>query len=369
MENKDLQNENGTIKNEENELKIKQIGFFKKVWYSITKIEKYPEMAAQGVGRALSYLTKLVVCIALVLCIGMIYQTHNLAKQGVEYLQNNFPEFSYKEGTLKVESEEPIEIPQAPIAGKIIVDTNTENEEQINQYINKIGDTESGIVILKDKVLIKNAAVAGTISYLYEDTLKSFQISEFNKQDVINYINSGKIITLYVSVFLTIFIYAFVIYFLTTISNAIFLSVFGFITTYLARIKMRYAAIFNMSVYALTLSVILNILYIAVNIFITFDMQYFQVMYVSVAAIYLVAAILILKTDFMKKQMELMKIVEAQDVIRKQLEEKAEKEEEERKRKTREGKEKEQKDKSKNKENNKEEKDNNVGEEPEGSNA
>ena len=132
---------------------------------------------------------------------------------------------------------------------------------------------------------------------------------------------------------------------------------------------MRYAAIFNMSVYALTLSVILNILYIAVNIFITFDMQYFQVMYVSVAAIYLVAAILILKTDFMKKQMKLMKIVEAQDVIRKQLEEKAEKEEEERKRKTREGKEKEQKDKSKNKENNKEEKDNNVGEEPEGSNA
>ena len=50
MENKDLQNENDTIKNEENELRIKQIGFFKKVWYSITKIEKYPEMAAQGVG-------------------------------------------------------------------------------------------------------------------------------------------------------------------------------------------------------------------------------------------------------------------------------------------------------------------------------
>ena len=44
MENKDLQNENDTIKNEENELRIKQIGFFKKVWYSITKIEKYPEI-------------------------------------------------------------------------------------------------------------------------------------------------------------------------------------------------------------------------------------------------------------------------------------------------------------------------------------
>ena len=29
MENKDLQNENDTIKNEENELRIKQIGFYK----------------------------------------------------------------------------------------------------------------------------------------------------------------------------------------------------------------------------------------------------------------------------------------------------------------------------------------------------
>ena len=31
----------------EEEIKNEKIGFFKKVWYSITKLEKYPEMNAK----------------------------------------------------------------------------------------------------------------------------------------------------------------------------------------------------------------------------------------------------------------------------------------------------------------------------------
>lgn len=358
QENNKNTNDNKTI--------IKEQGFFKKVWNSITKIEEYPNMSAQGLGKAISYLAKIVALIAVVLCLGMIYQTHNLINEGVQYIQNEFPEFSYKDGILNVESENPIEISKSPIAEKIIIDTKTEEQEKINQYINQIGEVGNGIVVLKNQILVKNSAVAGTISYSYKDTLNSFQVTEFTKEDFINYVNSSKIITLYVSVFITMFIYAFVMYFLTTLSNAIFLSFFGFITTFLARIKMRYVAIFNMSVYALTLSVILNILYIAINIFVPFNIEYFQVMYISVAAIYLVAAILILKTEFMNKQMELMKIAEAQEIIRKQLEEK-EKEKQEEKRN------KEPKEENNKKEKKEEKKENKTGEdtkqEPEGSNA
>ncbi len=360
MEEKEQPKEEKVSTEKEPSLKT---GFFKKVWYSITKIEKYPEMAAQGVGKAMSYLMKIVAFIALVLCLGLIYQTHNFVKDGTKYLQDEFPDFSYKEGTLDVNSDQTIVINDSPIVGKIIVDTKTDNEEQINQYVKQIGDEENGIVVLKDKVLLKNASVSGTISYNYKDTLDSFQIKEFVKQDVLNYCNSSKIFTLYLSIFLTIFIYAFAIYFLTTLSNVIFLSVFGYITTYLARIKMRYAAVFNMSVYAITLSVILNIIYIAVNIFVTFNIQYFQVMYVAVAAIYLVAAILILKTDFMKKQMELMKIVETQKIIREQMEQQEEKDKKDNEEKQ------EKKEKKDKKQEDKKEKDSSGGQEPEGSNA
>ena len=351
--------------NKEKEVNNKKVktGFFKKVWYSIAKIEKYPDMAAEGLGKALGYLVKIVFLLAIILCFGMTYQTYNLVKEGIGYLQNEFPEFSYQDGILSVVSESEIIISsEDSIAGKTIIDTKVEEEQKINQYINEINESGEGIIILKDRAIIKNSAVAGTISYSYQDTFESMGINRFTKQDVINYANSAQILSLYVSVFLTIFIYAFIMYFLTTLSNAILLSFFGYITTVLARIKMRYVAIFNMSVYALTLSVILNMLYVAVNFFIPFKMEYFQVMYIAVAAIYLVAAILLLKTDLMKKQMELMKIAEAQEIVKKEMEEKEQNKEEKEK--------EEQRKKDKEEEKNKKQKEkDDVGNEPEGSNA
>lgn len=352
---------------EEKEEKTK-IGFFQKVWDSITKIEKYPDMAAEGLGRAFSYISKVVAILAIVLCLGTMYQTYQMLQEGIHYLQNEFPEFSYKEGVLNVSSEQRLTISEDDsYVGRTIIDTNTEEEQTINQYINEIEKAGSGMIILKDKVILKNGAIAGTINYNYKDLLGKIGMNEFTKQTVIDYANSFQIINLYISVFLTIFIYSFVMYLLTTLSNAVFLSIFGYLTTWMARIKMRFVAIFNMSIYALTLSIFLNIIYIAVNIFIDFNIEYFQVMYVSVAAIYLVAAIFLLKTEFIKRQAELMKIVEAQEIVRKEIEEKEEKERREQEEKERQKKDKEEQ--KKQKENEKEKKDNKVGEEPQGSNA
>lgn len=334
-----MKDEESKEKTEKKELKM---NFFNKVKYSIFKIEKYPDMAAEGVGKAISYMSILVAILAVILCIGMLYQTHDLLQDGIHYIQNEFPEFSYKEGILKVESENVITISEDDsVMGKTIIDTKAEDEQTINQYINSVTESGQGVIILKDKAIIKSSGVAGTISYSYKDALEQLGVNEFTKQDVVNYANSSQIVTLYVSVFLTVFVYAFIMYLLTTISNAVLLSFFGYITTLLARIKIRYAAIFNMSVYALTLSIILNMLYVAINVFITFNMEYFQVMYVAVAAIYLVAAILILKTEFIKQQFELTKIAEAQEIVKKEIEEQEQKDKEEKEREERKEKDKE----------------------------
>ncbi len=313
---------------EEKNEEITKLKFFKQAWYSISKIEKYPDMAAEGFKRAIGYLVKIVAILTFIVCICTLYHINSIIQEGVNYIEKEFPEFSYKDGKLEVLSEEKININESYI-GKIIVDTKTEEEAQINKYINEVTENGEGIVILKDKVIIKNFSVAGTISYSYKEAFDQMKINEFSKQDVIHYANSTQILSLYLSIFLMIFVYAFIIYFLTTISNIVLLSAFGYITTLLARIKMRYVAIFNMSVYAITLSVILNMIYILINIFIKFNMEYFQVMYISVAAIYLVAAILILKTDFIKKQLELMKIKEEEKTIKKDVEENREDKKEE----------------------------------------
>lgn len=364
-------------------IKEEPVGFFKKVWYSIVKIEKYPNMAAQGLGKAISYMAKIVAILAVVLCLGMVYQANGMVKEGIAYLQNEFPEFSYKDGILNVESEERIVISEEDsVAGRTIIDTKTEDEQVINGYINEVTEAGDGVIVLKDKVIVKSSAVAGTISYDYKQTFEPMGLTEFNKANVIEYASSSQIASLYVSIFLTIFVYAFLMYFLTTLSNAIILSLFGYITTLLARIKMRFVAIFNMSAYALTLSTILNMIYIGINIFVPFNMEYFQVMYIAVAAIYIVAAILILKTEFIKQQFELMKIAEAEEIVKKQMQEKENQERENKEKEERKKKDKEEENKKTGKENNKEEQkkdkkeskkekngDTNVGQEPEGSNA
>ena len=352
-------------KENKQENKLKR-SFHRDVWDSVTKIEKYPEMAAQGFGRAISYLAKIVAILAIILCLGTIYQTSNVVKKGIDYLENNFPEFSYDQSQLNVESEEPIIISKEnSIVGYTIIDTKIENEQEINKYINTIQDEGSGIIVLKDKIILKNSAIAGTINYEYNQIFQQMGIDKFSKQDVINYASSSQIFNLYLSIFLTIFVYSFIMYMLTTFLNAIFLSAFGWLTTIVAKIKMRFVAVFNMAIYSLTLSVILNMIYIGINVFINFNIEYFQVMYIAVAAIYLVAAIFILKSEFIKKQAELMKIVETQEIVKKELEKEKEKEEKQNKDTDKKKKEKNEKQKEKNKK----EKDSNTGEEPEGSNA
>ena len=87
---------------------------------------------------------------------------------------------------------------------------------------------------------------------------------------------------------------------------------------------MRYAAIFNMSVYAVTLSTILYIAYITVNIFINFEIKYFEPMYITVATIYLLASIFMVKADLIKRQSEVIKIEKVQKIVKEELKQKEE---------------------------------------------
>ena len=277
-----------------------------------------------------------------------MFQTYKILNDGINYLQNEFPDFTYQDEKLDVNTEQKMVISgENSYVGKTIIDTKTDDEVLINQYINDISKEGSGMIILKDKVILKNGTMAGTVNYSYQEILGQMKITEFTKQSVIDYAKSPKINNLYISIFITIFIYSFIMYLLTTLSNAVFLSVFGYLTTWVAKIKMRFVAIFNMAIYSLTLSIILNMIYLAVNIFINFNMQYFQVMYVAVAAIYLVAAIFLLKADFVKKQMELMKLAEAQEIIRKEMEEQERREKEKKEKEDRKKKDKEEEKKEK----------------------
>lgn len=355
-----------TIEEKKEEYKeVKGMGFFKKVKYSIFNIEKYPEMATEGIGNTLSYIAKLVMILAVVLSVWTLYQTYQMINEGTSYLENEFPDFSYSDGTLTVDSEEAIIIENEQF-GKIIVDTNTDSEETINQYLNQINEYGTGALVLKNRAVLKNITMIGEVSYNYQESFNSINLTEFSKQDVVNYVQNGEINSLYFSVFISLFIYSFAMYFINTLWYAIIIGIVGYFTMWMLKMKMRFVAVFNMALYALTLSTILNILYLIINMLFNFTIEYFSIMYITVATIYLLAAIFILKTDLMKKQEEVMKIVEAQQIVKKELEEQEKEDKKEKEERKKEDKKEEKKDEETKKEENK---GNVKNDEPEGSKA
>ena len=355
-----------TIEEKKEEYKeVKGMGFFKKVKYSIFNIEKYPEMATEGIGNTLSYIAKLVMILAVVLSVWTLYQTYQMINEGTSYLENEFPDFSYSDGTLTVDSEEAIIIENEQF-GKIIVDTNTDSEETINQYLNQINEYGTGALVLKNRAVLKNITMIGEVSYNYQESFNSINLIEFSKQDVVNYVQNGEINSLYFSVFISLFIYSFAMYFINTLWYAIIIGIVGYFTMWMLKMKMRFVAVFNMAIYALTLSTILNIIYLIINMLFNFTIEYFSIMYITVATIYLLAAIFILKTDLMKKQEEVMKIVEAQQIVKKELEEQEKEDKKEKEERKKEDKKEEKKDEETKKEENK---GNVKNDEPEGSKA
>ena len=153
------------------------------------------------------------------------------------------------------------------------------------------------------------------------------EINEFTKQDIINYLKGKEMYSVYAMFFVIMCVYTLLVYFVSTLVDALVLAILGNLTTLFIRIKLKFSAVFSMSIYALTLSLMLNAIYMVVNMFTGFRIEYFQVMYTSIAYIYLVTAMFMIKSDFIKKQQELMQILEEEKIVRQEMKEK-EKEEE-----------------------------------------
>lgn len=333
-----------------------KMGFFKKIWYAIDKIEKYAELSAQGFAKAFKYLIILVILLSITSSFASTYRTSQKIKEIGGYINENSPDFVYKDKVLSVDSQEPI-INENENFGKIIIDTNAETEEE-DQYINNIEEQESAVIILKDKLILKEAGIAGNVTYNYEELFQELDINDFNKETLVEYMQGSKFMSVYLNLFLVLFIYAFTIQLINTALYVIIISIFGYLTSMILRLRMKYVAVLNMAIYSITLPVLLYIVYLIINAFINYTIAYFEVMYMLVAIIYMTAALFIIKIENNKKQEQVQKVIE----VEKEVKEELKKQKEDKKEKGKE------EDKNKDKDKDKEE-DKNDGEEPEGSNA
>ena len=141
----------------------------------------------------------------------------------------------------------------------------------------------------------------------------------------LDYLRNNNNLQFYIVLALSVTVYIFAIYFIATLIDALLVSIIGFLASRLTRIVLKYKPIFIMSIYALTLPIILNCIYIVVNTLTGFTIDYFTIVYNVIAYIYIITAILMIKTDFIEQQRELIRIIQEQRKVR-QEEKKEEKE-------------------------------------------
>ena len=303
----------------------KQTNFLKEVFKSIKDLDKYEDFALETPKKAFKYLLKLILIFCAIICVFYTYQiVQNMNDMYISF-KDKLPEFSYSKGSLELNSEEPIIIEDYKEAlGNIVIDINgiLENYEK---------DNKTGILLLEDKCIILSNSGMGQVTYKYQDLANGYGITEFTKQDVINYIDNLNIISVYGSVYFVMFVYFFIIYTITIFMDVLLLTVLAYIVSRLSGIRLKFAPSFGIAVHGITLSVILNLIYIIVNLFSGFEIKYFGLMYSTISYIYVIVAILMIKTDFIQRQIELIKLAQEQEKVREEMKKKEEEEKEKQK--------------------------------------
>lgn len=320
MSENNLENEkeNVIVDKEGKEVKPKKLNFFKKVWYSITKFEKYIEMSLEGTGRALKYLLQIVsIFVLIIACLG-IYNVNENLNAFVKNIETNLPDFRCEDGqvTLGENVENKVyTIDDANLNfGKIIIDLNATDENVVAEHEetikNAVETNNMGIIILTDKIIQVAKLPEGvegetSVSLTYKEVLQSVFGDEnvkVSKSNLLEYLNGNGRTSIFIVNFFAYFIAYFIIYLSSGLIYALVLALIGFASAKLTKIKLTFSQLFAMSIYAFTLSNILNMIYFVVNYLAGITIRYFDIAYIALAYIYLVTVLFLIKTDFLRKQ-------------------------------------------------------------------
>ena len=311
----------------------KKIHFFKRIIIAIKDFDQYQDFAIENISEAIKYFLKLMIIFAIIISIGFSVRFNKILNDGTAYLKNALPNFTFLDNTLNFELEEPIYIQnENPLFNVIIIDTITQDENQKQKVIEELNTYGTGIVFFKDKVVLKGQGTSGiAVTYNYTDIQKQYEFGNFNKENIVNLLTNGNIIKVTIVFFVITCIYMFFVYIWLGFLDVLLLSILGYVISRLFRLRLKFGPIFNISTYALTLSILLNAIYIVINVLTGFEIKYFGIMYNTISYIYLITAIILIKSDIIKKQTEFMRVVEEQEKIKLELERKKAEEEERRK--------------------------------------
>lgn len=334
------------------ENETKKLGFFSRVKIAVAKLENYSLFLEEKTSVAVKYFFLIVLILAIVMSLVETYSMMTMIRKGYQYLKNEMPDFSYSDENLTF--SEKVDAYDEEFDFYMIADTADEITDEIMQeYRTKIKSV--GIILLKDKAIYKTGTEE--VEYLYSNfATQENGMDTFDKAKLIEQIDGIGMIGIAITVFMLLVVGIYIVQLISIFMDWIVISIFAFLAARICRINLNFKHCFNLSIYALTLSIILTMLYQIAYYLFGFYTEYFRLVYLLISYVYIVAVILMIKSDLLKQQVEVAKIVEVQKEVHEEQKNSEEKEEEKK-----ENKKPEEKDKSK------EEDNDTIDEEPDGS--
>ena len=313
------------------EEKKENMNFLMRVYKAITNFDIYSKFAEESLSKAIIYGFILILIISLVLTINYLGIFREKILEGINYLNENVENITFTEGILSFNSNQYVNYEgEDKLIPIVIVDTG--ESPNIDEYKKKVNLYNYGFIILRDKILVPRSVNGEFDALVYSD----YYTGNFTKEEFIGISNNSNI---YIYMAIGIFIVEFIDFFINILLNALMLALMGQIIGLTLRIRIKFSAAYKMGIYALSLPMILQLVYIIVNTRTGFIINNFLWLYMTISYIYMLIAILMIKTDFINTQKELIKIQLEQKKIHEEI---IQKEREEKQKES--GKEKEEKD-------------------------
>lgn len=214
-----------------------RLGFFSRIYYSIAGFTKYRYFLRQGTGKAVVYLLLIALVLAVITFIPAVNDYNKIIDELVANFDSKIPDFTLSNGKLEVSGNMPIIIDNGGV--NIIIDTSPNAEEEILDHYDTV------LLITSDKIIQKNY-VDKTVT-----NLSKLQGLVLSRDSIKQSLPIMKPLGIFIFVFAGIFFVC------GKFISALIVSLIGLIINSARHTRLSYRSIFKISIYSLTLPLLL----------------------------------------------------------------------------------------------------------------
>lgn len=216
------------------------MGFFQKILHSVAGFGKYRFFIRQRPGKAVVYLLLLSLILGVASLIPLVVDFNNAISGFITDFDKSVPNFTFENGKLSVEGNMPIILGEGN--STVIIDTSDRTDESV------LGNYDNAILITSDRMIQKTYANRQVTNFSLMQGVK------FDRESVKRVLPFIKFLSVFIIIFGSIF------FICAKFFSALIVSLIGLIINAVRGTALPYSDVFKISVYSLTLPLLIGTL-------------------------------------------------------------------------------------------------------------